>query len=142
MEYSQYDKPLMTSLIIWVVAGILVISVAVGCTIYLVKNRHEEEKFMFITLLILIVGAVIGTGVLFVNVIPDIAYDLNNHAYVVVEGNFHVVYDNKTPSKGCSLILSNNKRLETTLYVFSQGEYTGRIVYGERTETVLDVQLF
>ena len=142
MDDSLYDKMIVHHLFTWLVVGCLIMIVALGCLVYLIKRWGDDDRFAFWTLLALLVGVIIGTIILVGNTVVESSYDLKNHAYIVCEGDFSVIDDAQTPSKGCTFILSDGKRLDSTLYVLYPGEYRGRIVYGEKNEKILEFQLF
>lgn len=142
MDNSLYDKIIMHYLFAWLIIGGLIIIVASGCLIYLIKRWDADDRFTCWTLLTLAAGVIIGTIILVGDTVVEASHDLKNHAYIVCEGEFSVIDDAQTPSKGCTFILSDGKRLDSTLYVLHPGEYKGRIVYGEKTEKILDFQLF
>ena len=143
MDCSPYNKALTSSLVTWLAIGLVVLISACICVIYIVKNRKDDDiKLVFPFLLFLLIGVIVGTIILVGNTTTKVAYDLKNCAYIVVEGDFSVINDEKTSSRSCSLILKNGTRLETTIYTLSPGDYTGRIVYGEKTRRVLEVSLF
>lgn len=142
MHNSLYDKTIVQYLSAWLIIGSIIIIVASICLIYLIRRWGEDDRFMFWTLLVLIVSVMVGTFVLVGDTVLEATYDLKNHAYVVCEGGFSVIDDTQTPSGGCTFILGNGKRLDSTLYVLYPGEYKGRIVYGEKTEKILEFQLF
>ncbi len=141
MDYSAYDQILTQQLVVYVIVSGLLLIVGLGCIIYIVKNRSDMKTYEFVLLLVLICGSVIGAVIWGGNSATDIAYDIKNQAYIVSEGAFTVIEDEATPSKRLSLILSDGTRFEIDRYIYNTGEYTGRVVYGEKTRCVLDVQL-
>ena len=139
MEYLAYDRIMYQHLVGWMAAGILILGVSCACLIYLFKNK--EEKALFVIGLILILIVILGTFILIGNTVSDSIYDLKNHSYIIVEGEFTIVDDEKTPSRACSIVFPDGTRLNTTVYVMDEGKYSGYVVYAERTKKVLCVNI-
>jgi len=139
LDYISYDRIMLQYIVGWMMAGILILCVSCACLIYLFKNK--EEKNLFVIGLILILVVIPGTFILIGNTVLDSIYDLKNHSYIMVEGEFTIVDDEKTPSRACSIIFPDGTRLDTTVYVIDEGKYSGYVVYAERTKKVLCVNV-
>jgi hypothetical protein len=123
----------------WIGAGVLLLTISIFGLIYLLKNR--DDKAFLVIGLILIIGVIVGTIILVGNTVSDAIYDVKKHAYIMVEGEFEVVDDEKTPSRACSIILPDGTRLDTNVYVMEDGKYSGYVVYAEKTKKVLHVEV-
>ena len=142
MDYDAYDRIMYQDLAIWLGIGLLVLIISFLCLIHLIKNDNKEDKGQFIILIALCFAVILGTLILVGNTVADSISDIRNRSYIMVEGEFTVVDDEKTPSRACSIILPNGTRLNTTVYVMEDGKYNGCIVYSERSEKILCVQVF
>lgn len=141
MNYDAYDRMMYRDLGIWSGIGLLVLIISFLCLIRLIKD-DKEEKGQFIILIALCLAVILGTLILVGNTVADLISDIRNRSYVTVEGEFTVVDDEKTPTRACSIILPNGIRLNTTVYIMEDGKYNGCIVYSERSEKILCVEVF
>lgn len=142
MDYSEYDRIMYRGIITWTCVGVILLLVSCVCLVYLVKNRSNEkdDKIMFWTILILIIVVILGTVILVSNTVFKAVDDVSNQSYIKIEGTFSIIYDEKTPSRACSIILSDGTRLNTTVYVMDAGEYNGYVIYAKKSEKVLCVK--
>ncbi len=141
MDYDAYDRIMYQDLAIWSGIGLLVLIISFLCLIRLIKDDDKEEKGQFIILTTLCLAVILGTLVLVGNTVANLISDIRNRSYITVEGEFTVVDDEKTPSRACSIILPNGTRLNTTVYVMEDGKYNGCIVYSERSEKILCIEV-
>lgn len=134
-----YDRTMYLYLSGWIGVGVLLLTISIFCLVYLLKNR--DDKAFLIIGLVLTIGVIVGTIILVGDTVSDAIYDVRNHAYIMVEGEFEVVDDEKTPSRACSIILPDGTRLDTNVHVMEDGKYSGYVVYAERTKKVLCVKV-
>lgn len=141
MDFSAYEHIITKRLIYFCVFGFIALALSIICIIYLFKTmRNQKVCFWILSFLscLVIIGSVILTG----NVAAASIHDITKQAYITNEGEFEIDNDVDTRSGTCSLILSDGTRLETDAYDFSTGVYVGRVVYGEKTKVVLEVEVF
>ena len=145
MNYSEYDRVICRSMFVWILVGVLFVSACCICLVYLLKNKPKkhnkiEEKLEFWTLFVLSVAVIVGTLLLVTPIVRDALSDINNKSYVRYEGEFTVVYDNKTPSRSCSIILPDGNRFNRSTNMRDAGTYAGIIVYAERSHQIVYIE--
>lgn len=142
MDYSSFEKIIMKRACCFAIICSVVLIVSLLAICYIFK-RIKGDKPMFFALLSLCVLTTVGSCVLGGNVVYSSAHDINNQAYIVYEGVFKVERDLEVVSGTCTMIFHDKEKtsLEMDAYVLDPGEYTGKIIYGEKTKIVLDVQV-
>ena len=144
MDYSVYDGILRRDLGLWITVGILLFISACICFAYLLIKRSDfrsskEGRWELAILLFLAMAVAVGTPIVFLSEVTDSLWDLKNQAYIEYEGEFSVVYDEKTPSRQASLLLPDGNRFNTS-HTYEAGVYEGRVVYTERSHKLLAVE--
>ena len=140
MDFSVYEGIITKRLIYFCIVDFIALVLSIICIIYLFKKMRDQKVYFWILLFLscsVIIGSVILTG----NVAAASIHDITKQAYIVKEGEFKIDNDVETRSGTCSLILSDGTKLETDAYDFSTGIYVGRVVYGEKTRLVLEIEV-
>ena len=142
MNYSEYNREMYQSLIVWIGVGILLVAICCICLVYLLKNKPEkhdkiEEKLEFGIFSVLAIAVIIGTLALVIPIVTDHISDIKNQAYIRFEGEFAVVYDEQTPSRSCSIVLPDGNRFNTSTFMMDEGTYYGIIVYAEKSSQIV-----
>lgn len=140
MDYSLFEKIIMKQACCFVIIGAILL-IASLFAIYYIFKKMRCDKPMLYTLLSLCVIVIVGDCILCGNVVYSSLYDIKNQAYIVYDGVFSIgkyVEDDWN----CSLILNDEKKtkLEIDAYILESGEYTGKVVYGEKTKIVFDIE--
>jgi len=145
MNYSEYDHVMCKSMFVWILVGVLLVSACCICLVYLLKNKpkkHDkiEEKLEFWIFSVLSVAVIVGTFILVTPIVRNGMSDIKNQSYVGYEGEFTVVYDNKTPSRSCSIILPDGNRFNKSTNMRDEGTYSGVIVYAEKSHRIVYIE--
>lgn len=143
MDYTAYDSALLYRLIFIIGVSAIILVVAIAGLVYLIKHFPKrddglDDKLTYWALLTMGGAAIIGVLVFVTVTAPPFIHDIQHDAYIISEGYFDVVYDKQTPSKQCSIILEDGTRLETG-NTLEAGTHYGRVVYGEKTEYVIEI---
>lgn len=141
LDYLAYEKIIMNQLYgLWILSSICLLA-SVICIIYCVfKIRNEKEVLWFI-IGIVCLGVFIGNIILIRNATNAALYDIENKAYIVWEGDF--VVDSYKSSGNSILCIPDEKgiKLEMDAYTLRGGKYSGKVIYGEKTKYVLEIQV-
>lgn len=141
LRYEIYEKMIMKRLIGLGLIDILGIVVGIICIIYFLKEMRREKKLEYYILFFLGILLSIGSGILLFDLTYVSLYDIRNKAYIVWEGDF-VVGEGQS-SGMCDLYISDESGIELGMESswLDSGSYTGRVVYGQKTKEVLEIQV-
>lgn len=139
MDYSLYENIITKKLIYYSTLSVIAMIFSIVCLIYLVK-KMRDEKALFCFLMILLCFSIVGSVVLGGKTIYSSIYDIKNQAYICYEGEFLIDTDVETRNGTCTTRLGDGTKLETDAYQYLAGTYTGKVIYGEKTKIVLDIQ--
>lgn len=141
MSFQLYEKIIMKRAVYFTIVCVIVLIISILALKYILNNM-QKEKVLFYILNILCIVAVVGSFVLGGHTIYTSIYDMKNKAYINYCGDFIVANDVENRSGTCSLYLpdKNGLHLETDAYLINSGEYTGVVIYGEKTKVVLEVK--
>lgn len=144
MDYQAFDMLLIKKLVIALTLCIVGLIVGIYGTIYFarkLKCHHKTLKIIdsveyynswvaVVLGVFIIVACSVYGGICTYRTL----HDVNKNAYIVYEGVFYVdVYDNKTVQL---VNLPDGTKLESSKWK-SSGYCTGKLVYGEKTTTVV-----
>ena len=140
MDYSLYEMIITKRLIYFLVLGVAVIIIGIFAMIYIRKNM-QQDRVIFLILTFLCSAIIIGSITLTSRVAISSIHDIKNQAYIFWYGEFVVERDVETRSGTCTLyLIDKDLKLEVDAYLLEPGNYEGMVVYGEKTEIVLEIK--
>lgn len=141
LRYEIYEKIIMIRLIGFGLICTFAIVVGMICIIYFLKEMRREKKLEYYIMIFLCILLSIGSGILLLDLTYDSLYDVRNKAYIVWEGDF--VVDSYKSSGSSILYIPDEKgiKLEMDAYTLRGGKYSGKVIYGEKTKYVFEIQV-
>ena len=137
-NFAAYEKILTRSCMIIVGMCILVIAI-ISIAYPFIKKQYKTNEQKMVTLIcgLFILGAIIIGGCTAYKTISDI----QKQSYVVYSGTF--VSDKDGTGKVYIVDSSGKKKtLSVASYTIPYGTHNGKIVYSEKTEIVLEYQIY
>ena len=149
MDIAMYEQILMRRIVLFSILCIVVIIVSVGAILW---NRHDSKcakktdetdkapglEFTTYFIYFLCVGIILGSVVLGTITVSECVYDIKNKAYVVWNGEFTV----GGKSSGNSIwYLPDEKGIKLEGDNLAKGQYTGMVIYGEKSIIVLEYDI-
>ena len=135
---AAYDKILMIQIVgfsIILFIGLIVVIVS----IVLIK-KFDLPKYVYVLPLILLV---VGCVIVFDSVVPMVK-DVQTKSYISYTGEFECT-NMGSSSRNCSKLLDGSDTIvysTTGIMIESGNTYIGKIIYGEHSHIVVDMELF
>ena len=147
MENALYDEFLMKRIVSFSTIVILLIVIGVVCIVYAFKNMRSE-KSEFFTMIILCAAVVVVSLVLTGTIVVPTVCDIKDQSYSTYSGVF--VLDASSYGRKSSeykllldaeeLRVDVKKSMARESNVAAPGNYTGMIVYAEKSKYVVAIQ--
>ena len=136
MNHSVYDKVLLKYMFTFSIIALVLFIIAIIGVIY--AFRHLDKETRIVMSILLSIFLIVVSYFCFEN-FPKYIYDIKNDAYITYEGDFKV---SNEYSKGSAVFIyiDNNKQLESYSGLLP-GDYTGTVIYSERSAIVLDLEI-
>ena len=136
MDYSLYDKVLLKYMVSFSIIALILVIIAIICAVY--AFRHLDKEAKIVMSIILSIFFIVVSCICF-KYFPKYIYDIKNNAYITYTGDF-TVSDNKYAKDSSFVYIDNDIQLESYSGM-TPGNYTGTVIYSERSLVVFDVEI-
>lgn len=136
MNHSVYDKVLLKYMLTFSIIALVLFIIAIIGVIY--AFRHIDKEARIVISILLSIFLIVVSCFCFKN-FPKYIYDIRNNAYITYEGDFKVSNE-YTKGSAVFIYIDNNKQLESYSGILP-GNYTGKVIYSERSAIVLDLEI-
>ena len=135
---EAYDNILMTRIIGMSIVLFIGLVVVIVSTILI--KKFDVPKYVYVLPLILLV---VGCVIVFDSVVP-MAKDVQANSYITYTGEFECT-NRGSSSRVCSKLLDGSDTIVYStrgIMIESGNTYIGKIIYGEHSHIVVDIELF